>query len=84
MMASMLEIIFNVGLTLLMIPTYGIVGVAVATVIIFLIEKIVLIIYNYYKLGIKPTEYISLQWYFIYSSVLVTLFVLIDRRIINV
>jgi O-antigen/teichoic acid export membrane protein len=83
MMASILEMIFNVSLTLLMIPTYGIVGVAVATVIIFLIEKIVLIAYNYYKLGIKPEEYISLQWYFTYSTILVALFVLIDRRIIN-
>ncbi len=84
MMASILEIIFNVGLTLLMIPRYGIVGVAVATVIIFLVEKIILIAYNYIKLGIKPNEYIPLQWYFIYSCILVTIFVLIDRRILNV
>jgi len=84
MMASVLEIIFNVGLTLLMIPAYGIVGVAVATVIIFLIEKIILIAYNYYKLGIKPGEYIPLQWYFAYSAILVALFILIDHRILNV
>jgi O-antigen/teichoic acid export membrane protein len=83
MLVSILEIIFNIGLTLLMIPVYGIVGVAVATVIIFLIEKIILIAYNYYKLGIKPTEYISLKWYFAYSVVLVGLFILIDRRIIT-
>jgi len=84
MIASILEIIFNIGLTLIMIPIYGIVGVALATVIIYLLEKILLILYNYYKLGIKPVEYISLKWYFAYSIILVSLFVLIDRRILNV
>ena len=84
MMASILEIILNVSLTLVMIPYYGIVGVAVATIIIFLVEKLVLIAYNYYKLGIKPQEYIPLQWYLIYSTIIVTLFVLIDHRIIMV
>lgn len=84
MMASILEIILNVGLTLLMIPTYGIVGVAVATVLIFLVEKIVLICYNYFKLGIKPTDYIPISWYLFYSISIVVLFVLIDHRIIMV
>jgi O-antigen/teichoic acid export membrane protein len=84
MMASIIEIILNVGLTLLMIPTYGIVGVAVATVLIFLFEKIVLICYNYFKLGIKPNDYIPIPWYLIYSVIIVVLFVLIDHRIIMV
>jgi O-antigen/teichoic acid export membrane protein len=82
MVASILEIICNVCLTLVLIPIYGIVGVALATVIIYLLEKVFLIAYNYYKLKIKPTDYIPINWWFAYSVLIVGLFVLIDRRII--
>ncbi len=84
MMASIFEIIFNIGLTLLMIPRYGIVGVAVATVIIYLVEKIILIAYNYFVLKINPSDYISFRWYFIYGSILVSIFVLIDHKILTI
>ena len=80
--ASIIGIILNIALTFAMIPRYGIVGVAVATVIIYLIEKIVLISYNYYKLDIKPKEYIPFTWHLIYSSITVLIFVLIDHKII--
>lgn len=82
MMASVLEIILNVGLTLLFIPVYGIVGVAVATIIIFILEKLVLVAYNYFKLGIHPFEYIPVYWYLGYSALITIIFVLIDHRII--
>jgi len=84
MLASILEIILNVGLTLLMIPTYGVVGVAVSTIIIFIVEKLILIGYNYFKLKINPFDYIPIAWYVFYSAVIVILFVLIDHRIIMV
>jgi len=83
MMASILEIILNVTLTLILIPNYGIVGVAVATVVIYIVEKFALIAYNYYRLNIKPSEYVPIAWYSIYSVTTVVLFVLIDHRIIN-
>lgn len=82
MWASLLEIILNVILTLLMIPKYGIVGVAVATVIIYIVEKFILIGYNYFKLGIKPTDYIPVGWYLAYSTILTITFILIDHRLI--
>jgi O-antigen/teichoic acid export membrane protein len=82
MIVSIIAIVLNIALSLAMIPTYGIVGVAVATVIIYLVEKTVLIAYNYYNLGIKPKDYIPLTWYFIYSCTTVILFVLIDHKII--
>ena len=82
MAASMLEIIMNIGLSLAMIPRYGVVGVAVATVIIFLVEKLILIAYNYFKLGIKPIDYIPIRWWFIYSILITSIFVLIDHKII--
>ena len=83
MLASILEIVLNITLTLILIPNYGIVGVAVATVVIYIVEKFALIAYNYYKLDIKPSDYIPIGWYLAYSVTIVVLFVLIDHRIID-
>jgi O-antigen/teichoic acid export membrane protein len=82
--AAVIEIFLNVGLSLFLIQYYNIVGVALATVIVFVIEKIVLVAYNYFQLKIKPKEYIPLGIYFFYSTILITLFVLLDRGIIQI
>ncbi len=82
--AAAAELFLNIGLSLLLIPRYNIVGVALATVIVFLLEKIALVIYNYFKLKIKPQEYIPLGYYFFYSTILMVLFLLLDRRIIKI
>jgi O-antigen/teichoic acid export membrane protein len=86
MVASIMNMILNIGLTImfLRVPRYGIVGVAVATVIVFFIEKAILIAYNYFKLKINPIDYIPWKAYVIYSSIIVILFVLIDHRIIMI
>jgi O-antigen/teichoic acid export membrane protein len=81
--ASIISIILNIGFSLLFIQRYGIVGLALGTVVVLTLEKIYLILYNYYKLGIKPTEYIPVKWYMFYSSLIVLVFVLIDHRIIK-
>ncbi len=81
--AAVIEIVLNVSLSLILIQYYDILGVAVATVIVFLLEKIILIIYNYKKLKISPREYIPLGVYFFYSTILIVLFMLLDRRIIK-
>lgn len=84
MVASFFEIILNIILSLWLIVPYGLVGVALATVIMFLLEKIFLIGYNYWHLKIHPKEYIPFKLYLIYSIVLLILFILIDHRIIDV
>jgi O-antigen/teichoic acid export membrane protein len=83
LIASLLEIVLNVALSLYLIRFYGIVGVAVATSIIFLVEKIVLVAYNHFKLRISPWQYIPLKVYFFYSVLIIVIFLLIDHRIIH-
>jgi O-antigen/teichoic acid export membrane protein len=83
LIASFIEILLNVSLSLYLIRFYGIVGVAVATSIVFLVEKIILVAYNYFRLHIKPQQYIPLGIYFIYSVLLIIVFLLIDQRIIR-
>jgi len=84
LIASTIEIVLNVTLSLIMINYYGIVGVAVATTIVFFLEKMILIAYNYFKLKIDPRKYIPISVHLLYSIILIIIFVLIDHRIINV
>jgi len=85
LIAAILEIAFNIPLSLLMIKWgYNIIGVAFATFIVYLISKIYLVSYLWVKMKIKPAEYIPLKVYMIYSFLLGLLFVLIDHRIIDI
>ncbi|MBU8892043.1 MAG: polysaccharide biosynthesis C-terminal domain-containing protein [Bacteroidales bacterium] len=81
---SVIEVILNIVLSLWLVDGYGTVGVALATIITYFISRLILILYNYIKLGIKPGEYIPLKWYAFYSFVLATVFILLDRGIITI
>ncbi len=82
MSISFALIIVNIALSVILIKFYGLVGVALATVIVFFLEKAALMAYNYYKLNIKPNEYTPLRLYIFYSIVLLTIFILIDHKVI--
>ncbi|MFO7923279.1 MAG: polysaccharide biosynthesis C-terminal domain-containing protein [Bacteroidales bacterium] len=79
--ASLIEIILNVILSLYLIRSYGIVGVAIATAVVFLVEKIVLVAYNWFRLRISPHQYIPLGIYFFYSALIIVVFLLINMGI---
>ncbi len=81
-LTSIFELVGNIILSLFLVEEYGVVGVALATVIIYFVSKVGLVIYTYFKLGISPMDYIPIKWYVFYSILLGTLFVLLDRRII--
>lgn len=81
--AALVEIILNVALSLYLVQFYGLVGIALATAIVFVVEKVYLIGYLYSKLKIKPAEYIPINYHLIYSGILIIMFVLIDHRIIS-
>lgn len=74
MYASAIEIVLNVGLSIVLINIWGIAGVAVATVIAFFVEKVVLSIYLYIKLKVSPMQYISVARYLFYSVIIVITF----------
>lgn len=85
LISALLELAFNIPLSLLMIKWgYGLVGVALATFIVYMIGKVFLTGYLWVKMNIKPGEYIPMKTYLIYSVLLALLFVLIDHRIIDI
>jgi O-antigen/teichoic acid export membrane protein len=73
---SVIEMLLNIGLSLLLINWYGIYGVAMATVIVYLVEKILLATYNSKWLKVSPSEYIPLKTIIPYSFLLVITFLL--------
>jgi O-antigen/teichoic acid export membrane protein len=85
LIAALLELGLNIPLSLFMIKRgYNLVGVALATFVVYTIGKIFLTGYVWIKMKIKPGEYIPLQVYAIYSFLLGLLFILIDHRIIDI
>jgi hypothetical protein len=85
LIAAILELAFNIPLSLLMIKWgYGLVGVALSTFIVYTIGKIFLIGYLWIKMKIKPSEYIPVKIYLLYTFLLGLVFVLIDHGIINI
>ena len=81
----MLELAINIPLSLMMIKWgYGLVGVALSTFIVYTIEKTFLAGYLWIKMNIKPSEYIPLKIYALYTFLIGVVFVLIDHRIIDI
>ncbi|MBE0666618.1 MAG: polysaccharide biosynthesis C-terminal domain-containing protein [Bacteroidales bacterium] len=84
MITAIVELAINIPLSLLLIKPYGVVGVALATFLVYSFEKVFLIWYVWAKMKIKPSQYIPVATWLIYSILLVGLFVLIDHRVIDI
>ena len=83
--AAIIELAINIPLSLLMIKWgYNIVGVVLSTFISFTAGKLFLVAYVRIKMKIRPSEYIPLKVYAMYTFLLTVLFVLIDHRIIDI
>jgi Na+-driven multidrug efflux pump len=80
-----IEIVVNIGLSLLMLKWgYNLVGVAVSTFVAYIVSNIFLVGYVWFRMNIKPSEYIPLKVFAIYTFLIGLLFVLIDHRIIDI
>ncbi len=75
MAASFFELAINVSLSLLLVNYYGIAGIAFATFIAYLLEKIYLTVVVSKKLGIRLKDYIPVSFYFIYSVGILIIFI---------
>lgn len=78
MMVSLSEIIVNVLFSLLLMKYYGLVGVAFGTVIAYLFEKLLLIIFVKNEFGFKLSDYLNVKRHIIYSVLLLLLFIIVE------
>ena len=76
MVVAFVEFIINIGLSLYLMQYYGLYGIAFATVVAFLIQKLILIIYGWKVYKISLAEYIHVSKYILYSIALYASFCL--------
>jgi hypothetical protein len=75
MAASFFELSLNVGLSLLFVNIWGINGIAFATFIAYLFEKIYLVAVVRIKLGIPLSSYHPMKYYLYYSAGIIVIFI---------
>ncbi len=70
MWVSGIELLINLGLSLLLMNWFGLAGIAWATVVAFAISKLVFILYIYKKYEIAIHKYLDIRIYLFYSIAL--------------
>ncbi|HDP74762.1 MAG TPA: hypothetical protein ENN49_02615 [Bacteroidales bacterium] len=71
---SIVEMAMNIILSLLLVKYFGINGVAAATVIVYALEKVLLVAYNAYSLKIAAVTYVPLKAFWVYSLIVLLAF----------
>lgn len=85
LITAIMVLSLNIPLSLLMIKLgYGIIGVALSTFIVYVFEKVILAGYLWFKMNIKPSEYIPVRLYTLYCVLIAIIFILIDHRVIDI
>lgn len=84
LIAGVIEVAMNIPLSLWLLQEYNLVGVALSTFIVNILTKVFLAGYVWWKMKIKPSEYIPVKPYLIYFVIISVLFILIDHRIIDI
>lgn len=74
-LAAAIELILIIVLGLVLGKTFGLAGVAFATVIAFFIERIILMTYCYRAFGIAPSAYMDVRNYLIYNGLLLAAYI---------
>jgi O-antigen/teichoic acid export membrane protein len=78
MTASMLELILNIGLSLILVQIWGIRGVALATVIAYYFERAFLMTYTRVVVGVPPGQYTDLRKHFSWSMILLIAYLIAE------
>ena len=68
--AGIIELIINVILSLIFVRIWGLPGIAFASVLAYLLNKVLMIIFLKSRFQINPSQYIPLNWYFFYNLLL--------------
>lgn len=70
MLVAGLELAVNFGLSILFVQQFGLVGIAFATVMASILDKLVLMVWLKSSEGVSPTSYWPWQWHLGYSVVI--------------
>ena len=71
LIASILELILNIGLSLMLVQVWGIRGVALATVIAYYFERVFLMTYTRIVMGIPVKQYVEIRKHLVWTAILI-------------
>ncbi len=72
--SAFFELLLNLGLSLWLLKIYGLLGIAYATVIAYLFNKILLLVYIWKRLDININEYLDWRMYIVCNGILTVVF----------
>jgi len=78
MTVALLEMILNIGLSLMLVQIWGIRGVALATVIAYYFERAALMTYTRVVMGISAHQYMDVRKHLTWSAILLVAYLLAE------
>ena len=75
---SFLEIALNVALSLILVQLIGLIGIAYATILADLFERIILVLIVKHKLNVSLKEYVPIRMYIAYCIAFLLLYLIVD------
>ena len=74
--SALAEVALNLVLSLYLVRDYGLEGIAFATVIAYMINKLILIAYTQFQLGVPVTAYVNVRRYLFFNALLMACFLI--------
>ena len=71
---SIIELLLNGILSFVLVQHFGMVGIAIGTLVAYTAEKILLCVYLYLRFGVPVSAYTDVKWFFIYTISLMASF----------
>lgn len=81
---SLAELALNICLSIWWLSVFGLVGIAYATVVAYVFEKIVMVLLLRKRHGLSPQNYVHLSWWSGYSVLLIAAFIIAKIYILPV
>lgn len=81
LIASVVEFFIKLVLSIWLLSIMGLKGIVFATLLAFIFEKLILIYFVKKQNNISPHQYTYLNWFFIYTCLIIIVYVLVEKII---
>jgi O-antigen/teichoic acid export membrane protein len=81
LLSSILEFMIKLIMSIWLLNIMGLIGIAFATLIAFIFEKVILMYFVKKQNDILPQQYTYLGWYFFYSGLIIAVYFLVEKVI---
>ncbi|GAB4456950.1 MAG: hypothetical protein Fur0028_11590 [Bacteroidales bacterium] len=81
LLSSILEFMIKLIMSIWLLSIMGLLGIAFATLIAFIFEKVMLMYFVKKQNDILPQQYTYLGWYFFYSGLIIVVYFLVEKVI---